>query len=341
MAAPRSRHATAALLALAATSALLITFCATATQAQIVADRPWPIPGLALALPAGAVLWLAPGVIAAAALAALMPLMPLTRLFARPRSSALWAALLVSAGTLLLVWLLTLVRRDAALSAWQLVAMGLAAAALVDTVRARLRVLLVLAPLTAVVSYSVIWGEAPCDQQGGMSCLVQQGPRLWMPAALSGLGIHPFADLRGLDLRGARLGGRDLRNADLRGAQLDSAVLARSYLRRARLDGVSAPGSDWRGAFMNGASMTSARLIGADLREVQAYLIDVSHSDLRDADLRGASLSHARLHATRLDGAHLGGTYLRFTEGLSPAQMRGAQVDERTLLPAAMAAGGR
>jgi len=337
MAARRIPGTAEALLALAlvAASALLITFYATATHAQVVADRPWSVPGVALSLPAGAVHWLAPGMVAAASLLAL------TALTARPRSSALWAALLVSVVAMSLAWLLTLVRRDAALTAWQLVALGLAATALAATLGGRLRVLLVLAPLAAVVSYGVIWGEAPCDREGGMTCQVEQGPRLWMPAALSLLGISPFADLRGQDLRSAQLRGRDLRNADLRGARLDAAVLARSYLRRARLDGVAAPGSDWRGAFMNGASMTRAQLTGANLRQVQAYLIDLRDSDLRDADLRDASLSHAKLYATRLDGARLGGTSLRFTEGLSRAQMSGAQIDERTLLPTALTVTGQ
>jgi hypothetical protein len=181
-----------------------------------------------------------------------------------------------------------------------------------------------------------LWGDLGRNtvrEASEVGCLTTDGPRVWVPKILEGIGVPVFADLRGADLQTANLSGRDLRYADLRGADLKFADLGGSNLRRALIDGAVASSSNWRDAYLDGASFVGADLSGAVLAGVHAYRVDFRGADLANADIRNASLSHALLAETRLNGALLNGTYMRFVEGLVASQLAEACGDRDTLLP--------
>jgi uncharacterized protein YjbI with pentapeptide repeats len=114
------------------------------------------------------------------------------------------------------------------------------------------------------------------------------------------------ADLAGMNLSEAKLGGADLHEANLRGANLPRADLEKANLR----------GADLRGANLPGANFGEADLSEANLRG----------TNLSRADLRRANLSNANLIAANLSNA----------TGLTCDQIRAAQTDETTHLPAAL-----
>ena len=114
------------------------------------------------------------------------------------------------------------------------------------------------------------------------------------------------ADMAGMNVSGAKLGGADLREANLRGANLPRADLGKANLR---------------GADVRGANLPGANLGGADLSEA-----NFRGANLSRADLVGASFSKVNLVATNLSNA----------TGLTCDQVRAAQTDETTNLPAAL-----
>ena len=120
------------------------------------------------------------------------------------------------------------------------------------------------------------------------------------------LGVHPEAQLAGVDLSGAVLWGFDFSAADLANARMAGANLGWVSLEQANL---------------SGAVLTNADLSFADLRT----------ADLTDADLSGADLSLARLIGTRLVGADLSGATLSSAD-LTGADLTGATLHRATLI---------
>lgn len=96
--------------------------------------------------------------------------------------------------------------------------------------------------------------------------------------------------------------------------------LVRSAVPGSRADrrGADLVGADLRGADLAGADLRGALLLGADLRGADLHLTDLTGADLRAADIRGTDLSTV-LFATQ-------------------PQVDATRGDERTLLPAALAA---
>ena len=113
------------------------------------------------------------------------------------------------------------------------------------------------------------------------------------------------ADLAGTNLSEAKLGGADLHEANLRGANLPRADLGKANLRRADLRGANLPGAN------------------------------LGEADLSEANLRGANLSRADLRRANLSNANLIAANLSHATGLTCDQIRAAQTDETTNLPAA------
>jgi len=306
----------------------VLILLSSAGPAYLVADVPYRLPGLGVAIPSSVHQWVVP--------------LFLVLLYWRARRQMMGAATLgiftVAVITALAaVWLVTLARHDRVLSLMQggmlFWAVWAALASLCFRWAIRTGVLAFLSILMALGFYGAIWGETRCDEKSEVGCLTTAGPRVWVPEMLAGIGLSAFADLRGADLRGANLSGRDLRYADLRGAELEGANLSDSNLRRAMLDGISARGSNWRAAHLDGASFAGADLTGANLGAIHAYRVDFRGADLSKADIRNASLSHALLGGAGLNGTMLSGSYMRFVSGLVDSQLRGACGDRETLLP--------
>jgi uncharacterized protein YjbI with pentapeptide repeats len=311
---------------------ITLLLAATTLALTLQADHRTLVAGLPLELPVLG--WSVP----AAVLQQMLPVtLPVCLWASRRRWSASGAgarlATLGCVATLVLVWLVSLARHDRPLS---LLHCLLILAALLAATRCRRLALLgvsVTAGALTLVSYGAIWGETRCREPAPVTCLVDDGPRVWVPRLLDQLGIAAFAQLAGYDLRGADLSDRDLRYADLRNAVLNGVDLSGSNLRRARMQALQGPDSRWRRAYLDGASLRGAELRRADMSRVHAYRLDLRQADLREANMSRGSFSHAYLADARFQGTRLPGTYLRFTEGLSPAQLSGACGDSRTRLP--------
>jgi hypothetical protein len=233
------------------------------------------------------------------------------------------------------IWLQDLARHDGLLSGFQ--ALLLIATIWPHTRRMAplKRYLTSLAPvlMLGIFTYGAVYGETRCDQATHVRCHTTQGPTVWVPRILEKLGFPPFAQLRHADLANADLAGFDLRYADLAHADLSGASLVGARLRRANLGQVQAGEANLHSAYLDGASLAGADLRAADLRRVHAYRVDLSHSDLRGADAAGASFSHSNFLMARLQGMHLQGSYLRFTQGLTQAQLSEACGTAETRLP--------
>ena len=306
----------------------LLMLLSSAGHPYLVADLPFRVPYLGLAIPFAVHQWITPLLLA---------------IF-------YWSALRWNAGTsiqimlfiaafsaLVVVWLVTLARHDRVLSLFQVLL--LLSVAWIALPRQRMGGIIrvgILAFLTlplAVVSYGAIWGETRCEEASKVRCLTTGGLRVLGPEILAGIGFPVFADLRGVDMQAADLSDRDLRYADLRGADLKFTDLSGSNLRRAMIDGAVAGNSNWRGAYLDGASFLGADLNAAVLNRIHAYRVDFRGANLVNADLRNASLSHSFFAESKLNLAQFNGTYMRFVEGLVDAQLAEACGDRDTLLP--------
>lgn len=315
-------------MAAATTLLLAAATCALTLQA----DHRTLVAGLPLDLPVAG--WSVPA-------AVLQQMLPVTLMVCHWGSRRRWGAKgsvghLVTLGcvaTLILVWLASLARHDRLLTLLHCLLILATLTALGGRRRLILCGVSLAAGALALVSYGAIWGESRCQEPAAVTCLVDQGPRVWVPRLLEEMGIAAFAQLAGQDLRGADLSDRDLRYSDLRNTILNGANLSRSNLRRARMQALQGLDSRWRRAYLDGASLRGAALRGANLSRVHAYRLDLRQADLRGADMTRGSFSHAYLADARFQDTRLPGTYLRFSEGLSPAQLSGACGDSRTRLP--------
>jgi uncharacterized protein YjbI with pentapeptide repeats len=132
--------------------------------------------------------------------------------------------------------------------------------------------------------------------------------------------VHiPAANLHRIDLSHARLRGADLTNADLSHATLTATTADHATLINA----------DLTDSDLTRATLTHARLTGANLTSTR-----LDDADLTAADLSGSTLTRATFTNTTLVNTNLRGTDLSGTTGLTNAQIKRAQVDNTTHLPA-------
>jgi hypothetical protein len=240
--------------------------------------------------------------------------------------------------SLAMIWLQDLARHDGTLSALQallIVAMIWPHSRRKASWRSFLPAL-ACAVVLGIFTYGAVYGETRCDQATHVRCHTMQGPTVWVPRILDKLGFPPFARLEYADLANADLAGFDLRYANLAHANLNGASLAGARLRRAKLDRAQAGNANLHRAYLDGASLAGADLRQSDLRQVHSYRVNLSHSDLRGADADGASFSHSDFSGARLQGLRLQGSYLRFTQGLTQAQLALACGAADTRLPPGM-----
>jgi uncharacterized protein YjbI with pentapeptide repeats len=97
--------------------------------------------------------------------------------------------------------------------------------------------------------------------------------------------------------------------------------------------------ADLKGANLEGAVLIGVDLRGADLRDSDLYwallgLSDLRHADLRGACLRGAALDEADLSYAKLQGADLSDDNLGGKTLLRCANLRHAEFNAATRLPA-------
>ncbi len=124
-------------------------------------------------------------------------------------------------------------------------------------------------------------------------------------------------------LERACLCGADLCGADLHGLRLFRGNLHGAQLREASLEGANLSEADFSGADLTRACLASAKLFRCNL----------NHAVLCEANLSDAYLGEAEM-----EGADLRGANLRGATGLCLTQLRKARLDDRTLLPPAVAA---
>ena len=91
--------------------------------------------------------------------------------------------------------------------------------------------------------------------------------------------------------------------------------------------------ADLQDAFLQQADLHDANLEGANLRGARLSVSDLMRVNLTDADLSGADLWMSDMKDARLDRANLRGANLAEVTNLTPAQVRGALLDDTTILP--------
>ncbi|MET9265258.1 pentapeptide repeat-containing protein [Amycolatopsis sp. NPDC004079] len=126
---------------------------------------------------------------------------------------------------------------------------------------------------------------------------------------------------------------------DLRAANLPGAVLTKIDLTRARLADAVLNGVDLDDAALVEADLSRANLAGAMLRNARLERANLTGADLSGANLQRAGLVAAKLAGVNFAGANLLGARLehadlRETTGLTAAQLKTAELDPNTRLPA-------
>lgn len=134
----------------------------------------------------------------------------------------------------------------------------------------------------------------------------------------------PETDLRGANLYSAQLDNANLNGANLEGASLLDATLEKSFLQKTNLSGSKLLGTE-----MEWVDLLEANLEGADL--TFAYL---GNARLTKANLRDAKFHNTYVGGAVFDEANLQGVDLKFTTGLTWEQLKKANIDEETKLPA-------
>jgi uncharacterized protein YjbI with pentapeptide repeats len=123
--------------------------------------------------------------------------------------------------------------------------------------------------------------------------------------------------------------------AVLAGANLAGQAFWRADLQHACVDRADLTGCNLDHASLYEASCRNARFVRASLWQADLRKADLSNADLRGAKLDHANLQGAILHGTNMTdatfwGARLVIADLRGVTGLTPAQLRNAQIDEET-----------
>jgi hypothetical protein len=129
------------------------------------------------------------------------------------------------------------------------------------------------------------------------------------------------SDIRGA-IRGAHLKKADLRYADMLHAFLAKANLRNANLRGGRLRSTDFQEADLRGAKMRGADMRKAKLRRADLREANLVGANFGKADLTMAQLGNSQMRRASFRDTQLNGADLRCADLREADHLTAEQLR-------------------
>ncbi|WP_329072530.1 pentapeptide repeat-containing protein [Amycolatopsis sp. NBC_01480] len=166
---------------------------------------------------------------------------------------------------------------------------------------------------------------------------VRRGSTADLAAAVKELGAH--APAGAIDLSDC-----DLSRCDLAAARLSGILLARATLDHADLRKAYIGNGDLTGASLRGADLTDSHLAHARLSDARMQRADLTGADLRDADLAGADLAGTTVTNAQFIGADLRGTVLedvdlRAAKGLSPGQLRQAQLNHGTVLPATISWG--
>jgi len=144
------------------------------------------------------------------------------------------------------------------------------------------------------------------------------------------------AKLIGTNFRGANLSGAQMQDAmmwfvDLDSARLQKANLRHADLARGSLRQASLEGADLRRTVLKAANLTQANLLGAKMTNA-----NLTGANLQNAILTGLVMDGVDFTRANLSGADLSRADLRNAVGLSPAQLKLANIDAETRLPAGM-----
>ena len=144
--------------------------------------------------------------------------------------------------------------------------------------------------------------------------------------------------LIGTNFRGANLSGAQMQDATLWFADLDAARLKHANLKhadmaRASLRQASLEGADLRRAILKAANLTQANLLGARMSDA-----NLTGANLQSAVLTGLVMDGVDFTRANLSGADLSRADLRNAVGLTPAQLKLANTDAGTRLPAGIPA---
>ena len=183
--------------------------------------------------------------------------------------------------------------------------------------------------LFGVVSFGAIRGDSPIETLKGRLDVAKLRTITFIPAVMSLIGYHPFADLSGQDIsvkeanwtgkpdeestsvRPAKLKGWDLRNARMESAYLVGADLSNANLTNVFLVNANLKWVQLSYAKLAGANFYNADLEGANLENVNRSSVDQRPVNLspgpilRGANLTEANLSQGVLINTCLIDAHL------------------------------------
>lgn len=135
------------------------------------------------------------------------------------------------------------------------------------------------------------------------------------------------ARLIGTNFRGAILNGAQMQDAMMWYVDLDSAHLLKANLRHAdlakgSLRGANMEQSDLRRAIFKSANLTQANLLGAKVAQA-----NFTNANLQGAILTGLVMDGVNLTGANIAGADLSRADLRYTIGLTAAQLKLANTD--------------
>jgi hypothetical protein len=242
-------------------------------------------------------------------------------------------------------WLRYLLRRDGAVTTFQVLLVSLSVGLTIFLTRpsGSKTTRLSLAGLPAGSSRGVVWSLVTVVILGCLTIGIFYGKhdryfkkygdlRALIPWVFHQIGYDVFLDFRerhvsrlprnywtdwaASDLRGA-IRGAHLKKADLRYADMLQAILAKANLRNAELRGSRLRSTDFREADLRGAKMTGADLRKANLRK----------ADLRESILIGANFGKADLTMTQLGNTQMRRASFRDTQ-LAGADLRCADLRE-------------
>jgi uncharacterized protein YjbI with pentapeptide repeats len=123
-----------------------------------------------------------------------------------------------------------------------------------------------------------------------------------------------------------------LENAYLLQAHLEGANLTEAHLERASLGFIHLEGANLKGAHLEGAGLEQAHLEGAELHEAHLEGADLMRAHLEGADLTKAHLESKAFTSGDPDLARIRQWVERFSDTLSPADLRMAFLSAATTL---------
>lgn len=126
----------------------------------------------------------------------------------------------------------------------------------------------------------------------------------------------------------------DLRSTDLRGASLSKAHLEGAELDFAHLEGAHLRDACLQSAFLVGAHLERATLVSADLSGAVLWDAHLQGAKLYWVDFGASSSGGGAINRSLVRGAHVEGTDLSETRGLSTQLVASMKGDAETILPA-------